>query len=79
MSSVEDIRTSDGVQWQYREPTTSENRNQRDHARISITPMKICIRKQNGTILLVRNLTRNREQRLFRNDTGCHEPRRIQI
>ena len=61
----EDIRTSDGVQWQRREPTTSENRTQCDNARISITPMMIRIRKQNRTILLLRNLTRIRNNHSF--------------
>jgi hypothetical protein len=61
----EDIRTSDRVQWQRREPTASENRDERDHARISITPVMIRIRKQHGAILLVRNLTRNTEQPLL--------------
>jgi hypothetical protein len=39
----------------------------------------IRIRKQQGTILLVRNLTRHTEQPLLRNDTSRREPRRVQI
>ena len=77
---AEDIlRTSDRVQWQRREPTTSENRDQRDHARIGITPVMIRIRKQHRTMLLVRDLTRYTEQPLFRDDTSSREPRRVQI
>jgi hypothetical protein len=39
----------------------------------------IRIRQQHGTILLVRNLARNTEQPLLRNDTSSREPRRVQI
>jgi hypothetical protein len=61
------------------EPTASENRDQCDYARITITPVMIRIRKKHGTILLVPNLTRNTEQPLFRNYTSSREPRNIQI
>ena len=39
----------------------------------------IRVGKQHGAILLVRDLPRNTEQPLFRNDTSSREPRRVQI
>ena len=41
--------------------------------------MVIRIRKQHRAVLLLRNLARNAEQPLLRNDANGREPRRVQV
>jgi len=75
---LQDI-TSERIQRQRREPTTTENRDQRDDARIGIAPVMIRIREQHRAALLLRNLARDAEQPLLRHYTDSGEPRRVRI
>lgn len=72
-------RTSDRIQWQRGEPSATENRDESDDARISVTPVVIRVRHQHRAVLLRRNLARDAEQPLLRYDAGSCKPRRVQI
>jgi hypothetical protein len=79
MPSLCGRRTSDRIQRQRGEPSTTENRDQSDDARISVTPVVIRIRQQHRATLLHRDIARDAEQPFLRHDASSSEPCRVHI